>query len=444
MREIPLLLFAIGCSTPVGDDTGLQDSMGPIPRGTLPCEHPEYWPYTLTGEDGRFTVHYRKAVEGGMAEEVAAILAYSLAVEIDELGFRPPLPDAGRCGPDDGFDVFLWRNLQTCYAEVFADEPETWYDDWYSYIVVDPWGPYGGEMLDSTLAHELNHACQASDDWWDSPIVFEMTSAFIEDAVYDDDDTYMTYFADFQAHPDWSLDRDDGYSTWYMYGATMYFYYLKDRYFEGDFSWASDLWLGLRSAPGAETDPSLNEPDFEDALEVLLQEQAGIGFLDSVVEFARWRVYTGAWDDGRHFEEGADWPEDATLAMRTLEVGQEATPAPMVLGNAYFVLAGEPGGQVAVRLEVQDDVDVVIQAVPGLDGTDGEVLGHGAGRYRVMLGEDGTRVLALTVLPTWQHDPDTREDTRYPLRVLLEAGPDPAPTTTPRGWWSPPTRPRSP
>ncbi|MFH1463885.1 MAG: hypothetical protein ABIO70_05835 [Pseudomonadota bacterium] len=427
------LALVTGCADPA--DTGTLDSVGAVPRGTRPCEHPEYWPYTLPGEDGRFTVHYRQAVEAGVAEEVAAILAHSLAVEIDDLGFRPPLPDAGRCGPDDGLDVFLWHGLETCYADVFAENPDTWHDDWFSYIVVDPWGPYGGDMLDSTLAHELNHACQAADDWWDSPIVFEMTSCFIEEAVYDDDDTYMTYFADFQAHPDWSLDYDDGYRTWYMYGATMFFYFLRDRYFDGDFSWASRLWLGLRSAPGAQDDPSLNEPDFEDSLEDLLQEQAGIGFLDAVVEFARWRVFTGARDDGRHFEEGGRWPEDASLVMDTLIVGEEAAPRPMVLGNVYYRIEGEPGGHVALRLEVQDDVTVVLQAIPGLDGSDGELLGHGPGRYALALGGDGTRTLALTVLPTWEHDPDTRADTRYPLRVVVEVGPDPAPPTTPPGSW---------
>jgi len=421
-----LLLLALGCPPDLTDTAG-NDSREPIPAGTRPCEHPEYWPYQVQDEAGRFTVHHRTAAEADMAAEVAAILAVSFDVEVDGLGFRRPLADAGLCGEDAGFDVFLWHGIDTCYADVFADNPETWYDDWFSYVVVDPWGPYGGEMLDSTLAHELNHACQASDDWWDAPVVFEMTSALVEEVVFDDDDTYVTYFADFQARPDWSFDRDDGYATWFGYGASMYLFFLRDRYFDGDASFAADMWLGLRSEPGAADDPALNEPDFEDALEVLLQDRAGVSFLDSAVEFARWRWYTGSRDDGRHFEEGALWPEDALIVPETLAAGDSANPRPMVLGNAYYELTGEPDGALVVEVEAPGEVALAIQALPGLDGSDGEALGDGPGRYEVTLGADGTRALVVTVLPTWAHDPDTREDTRYALQLAALPVEEPPP-----------------
>ena len=31
---------------------------------------------------------------------------------------------------------------------------------------------------------------------------------------------------DFQGNPDWSLDHDDGYETWYMYGAALWLHYI--------------------------------------------------------------------------------------------------------------------------------------------------------------------------------------------------------------------------
>src|SRR5262249_3001145 len=161
------------------------------------------------------------------------------------------------------------------------------------------WGPYGGAILDTTVAHELNHAMQAADDWSDSAIVYEMTSVFVEDLVYDDDNQYVNQIVDFQAHPDWSLDHDDGYETWYMYGSALYLRFVRDHYVAGDGAFAGDMWMRLRSPYGSD------EPDFEDALDAILRARAGVGFVDSVADFARWRYYTGAHDDGAHFREGA-------------------------------------------------------------------------------------------------------------------------------------------
>ena len=57
---------------------------------------------------------------------------------------------------DDGaLDVFLWRGHVECYVDVLAENPATLYDDRTAYLVVDPWGPYGGPILDTTVAHAL-------------------------------------------------------------------------------------------------------------------------------------------------------------------------------------------------------------------------------------------------------------------------------------------------
>src|SRR5205807_8990803 len=109
------------------------------------------------------------------------------------------------------FDVFLWAGHDECFVDVIAEEASTTYDDRDAYLVVDPWGTYGGAILDTTVAHEFNHALQAADDWSDAAIVYEMTAVFVEDLVYDDDNQYVNQIVDFQAHPDWSLDHDDKY-----------------------------------------------------------------------------------------------------------------------------------------------------------------------------------------------------------------------------------------
>lgn len=387
---------------------------GDIPPRTDPCTSPDHWPLALASETHPFTVHHRRGEEE-MAERVAALLDRSWSVEVDQLGFRPPLPDGGRCGDDDGFDVFLWDGLRVAYADVIAENHETPHDDWFSYLALDPWGPYGGDILDSTVAHEFNHACQASDDWWDLPIAFEMTSVFVEDEVVDADNDYVTHLRAFQSRTDWALDHNDDYATWYMYGSGLYLTFLRDRYFAGDGRFAADLWLGMRSPAGD------NEPDLEDAIDQVLGAQAGVDFLDSAVEFAKWRWYTGDRDDGAHFEEGATWPDEAEVAVAgsasVADLPVDVEIAVMALGTAYVDLGGGP---VSVRLDGADPgVAWVAQVVPGAAG-DGDLVDLTAGP--VVVDATSPRTLILVALPHPEDaDPDDRTDAIFGATLHLMA-----------------------
>jgi len=394
-------------------DAGPPPDLPPIPSGTIPCEAPDYWPLALHSEHHPFWVHYRDRWEEGLARLVLSYLDTSWQIEVDTLGFRPPLPDAGWCGPDADFDVYLWRGIDECYVDILGENPATSYDDEYAYLVVDPTGLYGGPILDSTLAHELNHAFQAADDWSDSAIVYEMTSTFIEDVVFDDDNQYVDQVADFQARPDWSLDRDDGYSTWYMYGAALYLHFVRERYFAGDARFVAEMWLRLRSPYAA------GDPDFEDALETILRNRAGIGFLDSVVEMARWRVYTGARADAAHFSEGASYAEPARAGALRTSGGQVAI-SPMTLGSAYLDLtrqAGDPGAITVGLAGADTTVQWVVQVVPGAGASDGDILDLSSGPAAVDV--TGARTLVITAVPRGTNDPDGRTSARRHATVTV-------------------------
>lgn len=399
----------------------------PPPWNTLPCEAPRYWPRHIESATYPVLIHYRLASERATAEEVLGYLETSWEIEVGELGFSAPLADEGLCGPDDRFDVFLWSGIDECYVDVFDVNPATEWNDWFSYLVLDPWGPYGGEILDSTVAHELNHACQAADDWWESELIFEATATFIEDVVFDDDDEYMDILYDFQMRPDWALDFNDEYETWYMYGASLYLHFLRERYFDGDARFVAEMWRESRNPHGEDYDPERNEPDFEDALDDLLRRTAGVDFIDTVVGFARWRWYTASRDDGRHFEEGALFPEDALVAsigpIDTTPRRVEISPAPMMLGNAYIELLGAPHTAVGLSLETEEhpEMELVLQAVPGLDeATDGERIDMIDGAASVVLDSAGRRTLIFTTTPAGEDDPDTRSVRRYPITLVFE------------------------
>jgi hypothetical protein len=386
-----------------------------------PCSHEEFWPLSVASTAYPLIVHFRDEAERPVAAETIGYFDHSWRVETEELGFDPPLPDGGACGPDERFDVFVWRGYAGGSTEVVVPDPDTPWDDWSIYMIIDPWGPYGGDVLDSTSAHELNHAMQAVHDWHESNVFFEMTAQFIEDEVYDDDNAWREYLFDYQAHPDWAFDYDDDWESYYFYGAALYFLYLRDGPLDGDGSFAAELWRRCRNPPGE------NEPDFEDALDSFLRERLGTTFLESLVEFSRWRWYTSARDDGRHFEEGAAMPEDALVRVQRRVPARSAvireSRGPMLLGVHYVTVYREGSAPAALEVTFAGDPAVgwSVQAVPGVEpGTDGEVLDVASGPATLRFGDLAERTLVILALPLGPDDPDDRTDDRFGYVITLE------------------------
>lgn len=391
-----------------------------IPEYTVACEHPEFWPLSVPSAIVPVVVHYRQPDEATEAAHVLSLVESAWAIEIDQLGFSAPRPDDGACGDDDRFDVFLWRGHEECYVDVIGVDPTTSYGAQRSFLVVDPWGPFGGALLPATVAHELNHACQASDDWDDAAPIYEMTSVLMEEAVVDDDDGYHAIAADFQARPDWSIDRDDDYDTWFMYGASLYLMYLRDRFFAGHYEFAATLWHGMRNANSDD-----NEPDFVDALDVLLAAH-GSSYVASVAEFARWRWYTGTRADGHHLREAEQLPEVAIAGSYRVDQQRSIalSPAPMLLGTSYVALTRQAGDAARVQLSLKNaspDCTWHVQVVPGsIIGSDGETVTFVAGKATIELGSLMQRTVIVTALPSGGYDPDDRDDTRYDATLVVK------------------------
>ena len=375
--------------------------MAPLGWNALACDHAEYWPNQLGSETLPLIVHFAYASQAETAAQALTFLEAAWAAETEVLGFSPPLDDSGVCGPDGRFDVFLWEGQDSAWVEALADAPETPHDDWKTYMVVDPWGDYGGEVLGPTLAHELAHACQATDDWWDIEMIYEATSTFVEALLFPDDLTWSYVLADFQAHADWSLDRNDDYETWYMYGGALYLHWLTATVFEGDPAWIGSLWAGMRNPPGA------NEPDFEDSLNALLKEEGGT-FVGTVAGFAAWRWDPPAPFDGYGIPLAADVPAKQTTVV--------LDPAPMVLGTVYARVKGAAGATLTVGIDGDAAVAWAVRTT-GAQAIDPTL-------EPATFGADGTVVLAVTALPLVpeEDDPDGRTDARFGVTLLLDYG----------------------
>lgn len=428
-RPIITVFLAALCAMPLsgcGNEPRTNVSAGSIGKDTRPCEHPEYWPYSVNSSRFPFLVHYRSADELAAANQIVAHLETAWERQVLQQGFTPPPPDAGACGPDDRFDVFVWRGINTCQVNIVSEEFTTSWGGRASFMFVDPWGDYGGVFLAQTIAHEFNHATHAANDWYELPIAFEMTAAYVEQFYDGPEDP--RYIKDFQERPDWAFLRNDNYETWYMYGSALYLNFLRDYYFNGDDSFLPKLWVAMRNTP----DRYVNKPNFVDGVNSLLAP-TGATFMDSVVNFARWRYYAGNRDDGQHFSrlpasmKQVMFSQEATLAIPRIPIKPSThtiSPAPMLTGSAYLKIERENATQSSFQLSLDiplaPSAKWVVQAVPGLTaGSDGEIVDLSSGTARVSFTPDGNRTLILTVLPVADFDPYHQTDARYPAAIRI-------------------------
>src|SRR5678815_3993208 len=151
-------------------------------------------------------------------------------------------------------------------------------------MVLDPWGQYGGAEMPANVFHEFRHGSQGTDDWYEAIEFFEAEATLWETAYYGY--SRLSYvWTDYQAHPEWTPFRNDGYKTWFMYGGALFLLYLRQHVFAGGLAWSNDVWLGARNPPGT------NEPDFVDPLDAALPPH-GTAVFAELTSFARARWYT--------------------------------------------------------------------------------------------------------------------------------------------------------
>jgi len=370
-----------------------------VDADTYPCDVPAAWPIALRSTLHPLTVHIRDASEADIGQALLDDLDDAWDKE-RALGFPEVPGDAGGCGDDDTFDAFLFRNSDLAYVDFVDVIPGTPFADVSPYMVMD-WEAWP----DPIPAHELNHAMQASCDWGETAFIYEATSQYIEEQLFPDDNTYREVMVDYQSEAHLALDHDDEYVGFYMYGAALYLFYLKEAVFVDDPTWIGRMWLGARSTELP--DGTSDEPDIEDVLDDMIQEARGISFVDSVVEFSRWRYYMGSKDDGAHFSEAGENDESARVVEVPIAVGASDELVVSELGTLYLALSG--AGSVTVDVTAAlDGGRFVAQALPGTAGTDGDPIA-GTTSFTVPL-EGGQRVLALTLVPPVERlDPDVAQ-----------------------------------
>ena len=266
--------------------------------------------YTTTGYDA---VSAEDADQSGVPdfiEEAGRIFDTVYAAEVTQMGFNPPMADQDRDGPE--WDIYF-ENINAyggTVPEILVSEDPDLYSC-YMEVDNDFSGGYftqGLEALRVTAAHEFFHMIQLGyngrdenqDAWFDDRFFMEVSSVWMEDAVFDGVNDYYQYLgivyhgtqSGFFDATNLPFDWRDG---WREYGLGVWLHFLVARF--GDSEIVRDIWEAIVTDPAVE------------ANDRVLQTR-GSGFDEELALFYGWNCMTGSRADTLAFyPEGHAYPE---------------------------------------------------------------------------------------------------------------------------------------
>jgi len=342
--------------------------------------------------------------------------------EVDGLGFYPPPPDDGY-GGNDNLDFFIMEHsfVGGYMTPIGIDLTKEWLS-MSSFIVLSPLIK-SEKGLEGLIAHEFNHSCQFAMDpleW----MLLESTASFIATMLTYDNLSRESSIQVFQKYPEKSIDYVflsadiSEFEFGYHYGASLFLGFLDEYYGYKNMIFIREIWENSRQKE------LINEPDYIDALEIMLPGINGDCFSDAYREFAKWRWFLGQNDDGAHFENGKDFSYSSKVRLeKTVSTSdiplQSFTPEnpPSEYGSNYidFNLNGEKG-TLFISFEGDQDkkwsADMILIPEAGSPTEYVECVESGDSTGILFLpdiGEFEKTAFVITNLSDGDHDPDKFE-----------------------------------
>lgn len=399
-------------------------------------------------------VHYPTEAHASLAATVLAEAERTWEVEVVDMGFDPPMTEDASGTAAPGLWIYLVADSEYAHAEPVSDLPGTPYTDCTTRVILPADLPEA--YLPVYVAHECHHAMQMAVDCTEAPFAYENTTVAVTVLQFPEDALWLTYFLPaFQTSPHLGIDCTffmDASRRYFHYGAALFQLFLDAWVGDGDGRLLPRFWRAARQvgtvtvSGGSPYSSAPNEPDLLEAIAVVLEEE-GTSLHAAFAEFALWRFFVGADDDGAHFEHGDLWVGGEVQVGTRHLVSQlpleNAAPAdlPQDYGTAYveldltgiepplgvaFTFAGDTGTSWHVdALRVAADGSVTVEPVT-LDG-----VGQGGARHGALAGASRL-VWAITALGGEDHDADFPGCTEghsftYGLRLMDT---DTAPTIT--------------
>lgn len=355
-------------------------------------------------------VSYGLPSQASQAQRILEVAELSYQTQVVDWGFwEPPIEAAA------GLYRFYLDDAGGAagYTAPYLDNANTAHLDAYTYIFIDP--SLDGVYLDTTVAHEFNHACQISMDYGERVAFMENTASYIEAEMFPDGWWYtVATFPYFQSKPWRPLEYKKTPSDIYEYGGALWVHFLAEVFGNSDPRWVRQIWEGSVQMG------NINEPDYFDVLEDMLADQGGLA--GAVKAFSEYRYFIGNDDDGQHLSGADDWWDSEVWRTRTLSTLQlpvrEATPEdnatrPMPNGCNYIVLDVDTAVDWPLRFGFRGDLNLqwfvnVMQVASGqtTQYTELTVDASGVGQISLDVNALDEAVLVVCQLTGEGYDPD--------------------------------------
>lgn len=313
--------------------------------------------------------HWSQVGDEGICQDVLGYADIAWDVQVDHIGFRPPVPDAG-VGGSDALDIYLtiaetgsagsaWVDCEAGDGHCVDSDPNDGVAGTPAYVLIDA----RTEDLHHYTQHEFSHVLQYATDFDEQSIVlWESTAVSAEHWTDPLWTTSAADLADFQATPWISTVLQDGYFlddeygiwSYYEYGSALWMRWLDVTHGDGTGMFAALMWeAAAQEGPG-------REPDVLDAWDELTGD-----WRDDLVAFTAFRGMVGT----ALAPEWIEWAGEGGRAWREaeLERGEAATPMhpPYPLGVAYYDVRVGPSERVTASL---DGADSTLWRLIGIDG----------------------------------------------------------------------------
>lgn len=262
----------------------------------------EKLPESYISPSGRFKIHY--SLEGAdkadpyFVEQVAQFFDYAYDVEIGQLGYDVPPSDMGVDGPE--WDIYMHNISDYGYTTYENPIPETPWPDYTGYVEMDndfthtPTKGLPGARV--TAAHEFFHLIHLGYRSYNTPLIdsyflYEASSTWMEDVVYDDINDYYNYLPALFGKPTEPFNLANGN---HEYGLSVFFHMIEKKY--GPIA-VRDIWEAFR----------WNET-FDALDQAFVKRNSSLDI--ELVEFAIWNLFTGDRADTVSFyPEGKNYPQ---------------------------------------------------------------------------------------------------------------------------------------
>jgi len=208
-------------------------------------------------------------------DAITATLEHVWYVEVDSLGFTPPIAHVNRAA-DSLFDVYIYKLPSGTYGSVTSDSLVG--DNPLTPFVVET-NAYSSYMklrnnystftdhseignIQVTTSHEFFHGIKNGIDRYALSWMNEATAAWMEDVVYDSVDDNQQYLSSWFNHPEYPLDANNGADTLisyanHWYGSWIFFAYVAEHL--GGSVTVRSIWDSVPNYPNKSGDYSFAE-----------------------------------------------------------------------------------------------------------------------------------------------------------------------------------------